>query len=94
MHRTGFEPTIPVFERKMTVRVLDSAATVIGFIVLYPFITLTKSVILSLGIDIFFLDINGVLYFCMLWRMQPVFWKAFMFSISVKLKTNEKLTNI
>jgi hypothetical protein len=26
--------------------------------------------------------------------MQPVFWKAFMFSISVKLKTNEKLTNI
>jgi hypothetical protein len=30
----GFEPTIPVFERRKTVHALDSAATVIGFFLL------------------------------------------------------------
>jgi hypothetical protein len=30
MHRVGFEPTIPVFERAKTVLALDRAATVMG----------------------------------------------------------------
>jgi hypothetical protein len=30
MHRVGFEPTTPVFERAKTVHALDRAATVIG----------------------------------------------------------------
>jgi hypothetical protein len=32
MPQVGFEPTIPVFERAMIVHVLDSAATVIGYV--------------------------------------------------------------
>jgi hypothetical protein len=30
MHRVGFEPTIPVFERAKTIHALDSAASMIG----------------------------------------------------------------
>jgi hypothetical protein len=32
MPRVGFEPTIPVFERAKTVRALDRAGTVIGYL--------------------------------------------------------------
>jgi hypothetical protein len=39
MHRMGFEPTIPAFERKKTVGPLDRAATVIAF----PKFYITKS---------------------------------------------------
>jgi hypothetical protein len=35
MPRVGFEPTIPVFERAKTVRVVDHAATVAGYEVLH-----------------------------------------------------------
>jgi hypothetical protein len=33
MPLVGFEPTIPVFERKKTVYALDRAATVIGYFI-------------------------------------------------------------
>jgi hypothetical protein len=32
MHKVGFEPRIPVFDRAKTVHALDRAATVIGFL--------------------------------------------------------------
>jgi hypothetical protein len=41
MPRVGFEPTIPVFERAMTVQALDSAATVIGYTQAYSSLNIT-----------------------------------------------------
>jgi hypothetical protein len=53
MHRAGFEPTIPVFERSKIVRVLDSAAIGTGPVPLNSGLTLSSHVHLGLMLNEF-----------------------------------------
>jgi hypothetical protein len=59
MPQTGFETTIPVFERTKTVHALDRAAAVIGYLsLLGPNISLTN-LFLNIAVICPYLNIRG-----------------------------------